>query len=452
MIVVNSPTDKERKMGMKGKVLYRKFYTRMHGLKSLLAVCCMFAGGLCRAQTYGDKLLEDRLPFTNALALAKQGDARGYYQLAILFSDGDGVERNRATGYRFLEKAADMGYGNAWYVMGRIKAARVRRVIDFWRMYSPSDNLRAPSTFGLTGAVLWDGLDQDTPPLDEEVFRVASNCYAKAVAAGVKAAEKDLRTLCENHFDDKADEQEDLQRSKDRKVNGRSAKAAFGDLMVEEYDGTRAWGKSLPDKRDMNAEFDVRSRRERRTAKFVERSRARNSSTEIYSPPRSALPDDLVKSNANVRIDSFCGIRFGEKRPEWIKSRPRQSKLPKPFRFFTEAYVVETESKLVQAIQLTGKMRPDATAEERKDEQQTTLAILEKRYGFRFPRNTAGKVDTHMLYNKTFGRYNIHLFDGDYGGTPTLHLSITDMEIVKEEARKNIRQKTLPKEAGLDVL
>ena len=437
---------------MKGKVLYRKFYTRMHGLKSLLAVCCMFAGGLCRAQTYGDKLLEDRLPFTNALALAKQGDARGYYQLAILFSDGDGVERNRATGYRFLEKAAEMGYGNAWYVMGRIKAARVRRVIDFWRMYSPSDNLRAPSTFGLTGAVLWDGLDQDTPPLDEEVFRVASNCYAKAVAAGVKAAEKDLRTLCENHFDDKADEQEDLQRSKDRKVNGRSAKAAFGDLMVEEYDGTRAWGKPLPDKRDMNAEFDVRSRWKRRTAKFVERSRARNSSPEIYSPPRNALPDDLVKSNANVRIDSFCGIRFGEKRPEWIKKRNHSVKLSKPFRFFTEAYVGETETKLVHTINLTGKMRPDATVAEQEEEQQTTLAILEKRYGFRFPRNAAGKVDTHMLYSKTFGRYKIHLFDGDFDGTPMLHLSITDTEVTKGEARKSIRQKTLPKEAGLDVL
>ena len=158
-----------------------------------------------------------------------------------------------------------------------------------------------------------------------------------------------------------------------------------------------------------------------------------------------------MKLNANVRIDSFCGIRFGEKRPEWIKNK-RPAKLAKPFRFFTEAHVIETESKLVKAINLSGKMRPDASAEEQKEEIQTTLAILEKRYGFRFPRNAAGKVDTHKLYGKTFGRYKIQLFDGDFDGTPMVHLSIADTEVAKEEAKKSVRQRTLPKEAGLDAL
>ena len=345
-----------------------------------------------------------------------------------------------------------MGYGNAWYVMGRIKEARVRRVLDFWRLYPQPDLFRTPSTLALTGAVLWDGLDQETPLLDEDVFRVASNCYAKAVAAGVKVAEKDLRTLCENYFDDKASEQENLLRGKDKEVNDRLAKAAFGKLMVEEYDGVRARGRPLPATRDVNAEFDLRSCWERRSAMFNKRARARNS-TEVYSSsrPRNTGSDDLVKSNANARIDSICGIRFGEKRPEWIKGN-LPAKLAKPFRFFTQVYVIETESKRVRSISLTGMMRADATAEEEKEEQRATLAILEKRYGFCFPRNAAGKIEPHGLYNKMFGRYKVYLSGGDIEGTPMLSLSITDTEVATEEARKSSRPRTLPKEAGLDAL
>ena len=359
---------------MKEKVLYRKSVNKTQGLKMLLAMGCLFAGDLCRAQSYGDKLLEDRLPFTNALALAKQGNARGYYQLAILFSDGDGVERNRATGYRFLEKAAEMGYGNAWYVMGRIKAARVRRAADWRMLISHSQNqitLTPPRTSGLTGAVLWDGLDQDTSPLDEDVFRAASNCYAKAVAAGVKEAEKDLRTLCESYSDDKAVAQEEMSWSKNREKNGLLAKATFGDLMVEEYNGMPARGKPAQAMCNENDRFDFEARMSRSSARLLERMRERNNSTVSYVPPpsspRSTPPDDLVKSNANVRIDSLCGIKFGEKRPEWIKKRNRKTKLPKPFRFFTHVFVNETGSNLVGTIQLEGKMRPDATREEQKD-------------------------------------------------------------------------------------
>ena len=168
------------------------------------------------------------------------------------------------------------------------------------------------------------------------------------------------------------------------------------------------------------------------------------SDIESYRPPRDELPDDLAKSNANARIDSLCGIRFGEKRPEWMKGN-RPAKLQKPFRFFTEVYVSETGSKLVQTINLNGKMRPDATEAEQKEEQQAVLAILERRYGFRFPRGADGKIRVHTLYRWTFGHYKIHMSGGDFDGTPMLHLIITDTDVAKAEARKSVLRKTMPK-------
>ena len=91
--------------------------------KQMMVALVVFCGIAAFGQGFGggNSLLEPAMTFDEAVVAAKNGEARGYYQLAIKFSAGEELTRNRVTGMAFLSKAADMGHANAQFVLGSIK-------------------------------------------------------------------------------------------------------------------------------------------------------------------------------------------------------------------------------------------------------------------------------------------------------------------------------------------
>ncbi len=62
--------------------------------------------------------LEERIPLEEAMALAKKGEGKGYYQLALSYSLGDVLPENRELSYKMLQKACAANYANAVLVEG----------------------------------------------------------------------------------------------------------------------------------------------------------------------------------------------------------------------------------------------------------------------------------------------------------------------------------------------
>lgn len=420
---------------------------------TVAATCCgQFAS------PRADKPLEEPLAFKDAMALAQKGEARGFYQLAICFSAGNGVERNRATGYRYLKKAAEMGYGNALYVMGRIMQSHLTHPSSFLDL---TTSLCAIRTYDLAEAMLWDGETYRKPITDDDLFLAMSNCYAKAVAAGADMAKYDLAGILDlRDYAMKERAAADSERGK-RTENAKAAKAAFPDLFAEEYplstpESSTDTGYLKACRRpneyldDVAASYKRNRKRERDPAAMLSRRKQMEQEQEKKAE----------KQYDNLRIDSICGIEFGKKPPEWYKPTKkgwRDAKLPRPFRYLTRVYLNLTKDGLVKEVLLQGNLQADAGWEEMEEERQNVMAILEKKYNFEFPRSAGKRTDywrkgNGSYGNHNFGRYRIHVNTSTIDGLPHIDLTIADAELAKQEAMSQNLPKSIPAGVGADAL
>ena len=403
---------------------------------------------------FGEKVLEEPLAFKDAMALAQKGEARGFYQLAICFSAGNGVERNRATGYKYLQKAAEMGYGNAWYVLGRIKQSHIKGA-DYHLIDKSS--VSTIHTYELAGAYLWDGATYSRPITDDETFFATSNCYANAVAAGVDMAKYDLAGIMDLR-DHAMKERAAANASRgERTANSNAAKAAFPDLFAEEYpvpasNSVVSSLNTLLDT-DPNAYLDS-------WATTRKHYRQRDGKTASFSR-RKQMENELKKKAEakydSLRINSICGVEFGKKPPEWYKKPNRKDwhgpKLPKPFRYFTHLRADLTKDGLVKGVELHGDLPVDADSKAVEDEEQNVLAILEKKYNIEFLRGGDGKrIPCSSDGKNNFGRYNISVSRGSSEGVPGIYLSIRDNGVSKKEASLQNLPKSIPAGVGADML
>ena len=62
--------------------------------------------------------LEELIPLEEALSLAKEGKGKGYFQLALRYTNGLDLPRESRMAYKMLRKAADANYANAILVEG----------------------------------------------------------------------------------------------------------------------------------------------------------------------------------------------------------------------------------------------------------------------------------------------------------------------------------------------
>ena len=402
----------------------------------------------------GGSLLEPALTFDEAVAAAQKGEARGYYQLAIKFSAGEEVTRNRATGMAFLAKAVEMGHANALFVLGRIKELRIKETKDPSGSDAEALQVRLLFTHGLaalTGAYFWDGESTATTFADTAAVNEVSNLYARAVAGGVVAAEKQLADFLQKK---KAVDEYDAavrRGAAKRKVNDARAAAAFADMMRPEFPSPALDKDSGPlYRRDPNAYLDAAQANDAKRGKSMASMRA--NARISWRRQEEQKNDELRKRYANLKIESVCGIKFGEKPPaEWKPHH--QTKLAKKFRFFDSYYVELTADKRVCAISLNATLSPSMKADDIEAEKSNVVAALEKRYNFRFPREADGTLDDSAFNGSCeFGRYKIMLHNFDMDGTPGLSLIVKDLRLIREDAEKKGVPKTLPPSEGLDAL
>ena len=278
-----------------------------------------FRGLLGRRPQQGQGLLEELVPLEEAMALAKAGKGKGFYQLALRYARGEELPQDDAAAYRMLCKARDADYAHAVLVEGLCDEKRLHD----GRGYSGF----APRVLhSYCGADFTDGRDwgdHDSLTNAVAVARVMGK-YEKAKRLGALVATNQIAALNKRLSDFKAEEAKRLQAEE-------NAKRVAG----------------LLDEKITRPKTDAREARERAAAEreqLLERLleiqaeiRRQREQRKLERPLRDERMVLLPKYRAAFK--ALTGYEMGQKIDEEMLGREREwkrVKLAKPYRYFTD--------------------------------------------------------------------------------------------------------------------
>lgn len=267
----------------------------------------------------GQGLLEELVPLEEAMALAKAGKGKGFYQLALRYARGEGLPQDDVAAYRMLCKARDADYAHAVLVEGLCDEKRLHD----GRGYSGF----APRVLhSYCGADFTDGRDwgdHDSLTNAVAVARVMGK-YEKAKRLGTLVATNQIAALNKRLSDFKAEEAKRLQAEE-------NAKRVAG----------------LLDEKNTRPKTDAREARERAAAEreqLLERLleiqaeiRRQREQRKLERPLRDERMVLLPKYRAAFK--ALTGYEMGQKIDEEMLGREREwkrVKLAKPYRYFTD--------------------------------------------------------------------------------------------------------------------
>ena len=159
--------------------------------------------------------LEPLIPMEEALALAKKGDGKGYFQLALRYADSGDATRDSKISLQFLKKACDASYSNAVFCSGLVLenslslglSLRPSRELnmDLFRL-RPNVNkyigVRSIYNHYLSppqrNSNVWEcfGVYAPRPCItNEDLVAIVYDKYNKAAALGVSAATNEIARL-----------------------------------------------------------------------------------------------------------------------------------------------------------------------------------------------------------------------------------------------------------------
>lgn len=282
-----------------------------------------FRGLLGRRPQQGQGLLEELVPLEEAMALAKAGKGKGFYQLALRYARGEELPQDDAAAYRMLCKARDADYAHAVLVEGLCDEKRLHD----GRGYSGF----APRVLhSYCGADFTDGRDwgdHDSLTNAVAVARVMGK-YEKAKRLGTLVATNQIAALNKRLSDFKAEEAKRLQAEE-------NAKRVAG----------------LLDEKNTRPKTDAREARERAAAEreqLLERLleiqaeiRRQREQRKLERPLRDERMVLLPKYRAAFK--ALTGYEMGQKIDEEMLGREREwksVKLAKPYRYFTDCTLV----------------------------------------------------------------------------------------------------------------
>ena len=268
-------------------------------------------------------LLEELVPLEEAMALAKAGKGKGFYQLALRYARGEELPQDDAAAYRMLCKARDADYAHAVLVEGLCDEKRLHD----GRGYSGF----APRVLhSYCGADFTDGRDwgdHDSLTNAVAVARVMGK-YEKAKRLGTLVATNQIAALNKRLSDFKAEEAKRLQAEE-------NAKRVAG----------------LLDEKNTRPKTDAREARERAAAEreqLLERLleiqaeiRRQREQRKLERPLRDERMVLLPKYRAAFK--ALTGYEMGQKIDEEMLGREREwksVKLAKPYRYFTDCTLV----------------------------------------------------------------------------------------------------------------
>lgn len=278
-----------------------------------------FRGLLGRRPQQGQGLLEELVPLEEAMALAKAGKGKGFYQLALRYARGEELPQDDAAAYRMLCKARDADYAHAVLVEGLCDEKRLHD----GRGYSGF----APRVLhSYCGADFTDGRDwgdHDSLTNAVAVARVMGK-YEKAKRLGTLVATNQIAALNKRLSDFKAEEAKRLQAEE-------NAKRVAG----------------LLDEKNTRPKTDAREARERAAAEreqLLERLleiqaeiRRQREQRKLERPLRDERMVLLPKYRAAFK--ALTGYEMGQKIDEEVLGGEREwknVKLAKPYRYFTD--------------------------------------------------------------------------------------------------------------------
>lgn len=268
----------------------------------------------------GQGLLEELVPLEEAMALAKAGKGKGFYQLALRYARGEGLPQDDAAAYRMLCKARDADYAHAVLVEGLCD----EKLLCTDRGYSGFSQKRVLHSYcgtDFTDGRAWD--DRDFLTNAVAVARVMGK-YEKAKRLGALVATNQIAALNKRLSDFKAEEAKRLQAEE-------NAKRVAG----------------LLDEKITRPKTDAREARERAAAEreqLLERLleiqaeiRRQREQRKLERPLRDERMVLLPKYRAAFK--ALTGYEMGQKIDEEMLGREREwksVKLAKPYRYFTD--------------------------------------------------------------------------------------------------------------------
>lgn len=268
----------------------------------------------------GQGLLEELVPLEEAMALAKAGKGKGFYQLALRYARGEGLPQDDVAAYRMLYKARDADYAHAVLVEGLCD----EKLLCTDRGYSGFSQKRVLRSYcgaDFTDGRAWD--DRDFLTNAVAVARVMGK-YEKAKRLGALVATNQIAALNKRLSDFKAEEAKRLQAEE-------NAKRVAG----------------LLDEKNTRPKTDAREARERAAAEreqLLERLleiqaeiRRQREQRKLERPLRDERMVLLPKYRAAFK--ALTGYEMGQKIDEEMLGREREwkrVKLAKPYRYFTD--------------------------------------------------------------------------------------------------------------------
>ena len=339
---------------------------------AVLSIClCSNAQLLIRPRP--TNLLEPLIPIEEAINLAKEGNGKGFYQLAIRYAQGNELPKDDKVAYKMLLKACDANYANAILVEG---------ICDEERLRSPNGHpWRLTTTYMYCEADFHGDREGSDSLTNEVAFARVMGKYEKARDLGALAATNQISALNKRLADfHEAEAKQQVrkveQQVKEKKAeeNNRRVAALLGD-------------DARPAIMDREAK-EMQRRREERRVREEEREEQRRQLEAIREELRRSReerkPTIEEKTAANSRfkvaLKGIIGYEMGQKIGEDMKGGSLHIKLEKPYRYFdacdlkyVNGCLCSVSMRFLAGDKYTYKSLETETAAVRKD--------LEKRFG-----------------------------------------------------------------------
>lgn len=143
-----------------------------------------------REENKQHRLLEPLLPFAEAVEKAKSGDPQGFYALAIHCAKGEAIDLDLAKARQFMQKASDMNYSNAVFVVAMLLDADSATAKD---CNSPASSTtpRINQYLGDTHFRVWQHRPSLSVTNEVDVAKIRAG-YERAINLGVSVATNEL--------------------------------------------------------------------------------------------------------------------------------------------------------------------------------------------------------------------------------------------------------------------
>ena len=289
----------------------------------------------------GQGLLEELVPLEEAMALAKAGKGKGFYQLALRYARGEGLPQDDAAAYRMLCKARDADYAHAVLVEGLCD----EKLLCTDRGYSGFSQKRVLHSYcgtDFTDGRAWD--DRDFLTNAVAVARVMGK-YEKAKRLGALMATNQIAALNKRLSDFKAEEAKRLQAEENAKrvaglLDEKNTRPKTDAREAREHAAAERERAAAERERAAAERERAAAEREQQLERLLEiqaEIRRQREQRKLERPLRDERMVLLPKYRAAFK--ALTGYEMGQKIGEEMLDREREwksVKLAKPYRYFTD--------------------------------------------------------------------------------------------------------------------